>query len=99
MVLESPAALPPVGGRRNISAMNKRLLFLLPVLCAVALLAADESKIPPMPEAVTDNAVASLKNGLEMYSLMGIGTKKTWDSITNKMFILQLRSGKWVEGR
>jgi N-acetylneuraminic acid mutarotase len=79
--------------------MSKRLLILLPVLCAVALLAVDESKVPPMPEAVTDNAVASLKNGLEIYSLMGIGTKKTWDSITNKMFILQLRSGKWVDGR
>jgi N-acetylneuraminic acid mutarotase len=80
--------------------MNKQLwLVLLPVLCAVVLLAADQPKIPPMPDAVTDNTVASLKNGIEVYSVMGIGTKRTWDTITNRMFILRLSSGKWTEGR
>jgi len=67
------------------------------VFCAAVLLASDESRIPPMPDAVSANAVASLRNGLEMYSLMGIGTKKTWDAITNKMFMLKLSSGKWTE--
>lgn len=52
-----------------------------------------------MPTAVTGNAVASLKNGLEIYSLMGIGTKKTWDDITNNAFTLSLKSGKWMEMR
>lgn len=78
--------------------MKKRLLSLLPVLCAVVLLAADQPKIPPMPEAVTNNAVASLKGGLEIYSMMGIGTKKTWESVTSKMFSMRLTAGKWVEG-
>ena len=54
--------------------MNKRLVWLLPLLCAVLLLAADEPKIPAMPEALTENAVASLRNGIEIFSLMGIGT-------------------------
>jgi N-acetylneuraminic acid mutarotase len=71
----------------------------LPALCVVVLLAADQSKIPAMPGAVSENAVASLKNGLEIYSMMGVGTKKTWDDISNKMFILRLTSGKWEEGR
>ena len=70
-----------------------------PALCAVVLLAADQPKIPPMPGAVSSNAVASLKNGLELYSLMGIGPKKTWDDITNKLYILRLTSGKWTDGR
>lgn len=77
--------------------MKKSLLLLIPLLCAVVLLAADQPKIPPMPDAVTDNAVASLRNGLEIYSLMGIGTKKTWDTVTNKFFMLKLSSGKWTE--
>jgi N-acetylneuraminic acid mutarotase len=77
--------------------MTKRVAHLLPAFCALALLAADQPKVPPMPDAVTDNAVASLKSGLEVYSLMGVGTKKTWDSIMNKMFMLKLSSGKWVE--
>jgi N-acetylneuraminic acid mutarotase len=79
--------------------MRKLPVFLLPTLCAVILLAADQSKIPAMPGAVADNAVASLKNGLEIYSMMGIGTKKTWDDITNKVYVLRLQTGKWAEGR
>ena len=79
--------------------MKKLAVFLLPVLCAVFLLAADQGKIPPMPVAVSSNAVASLQNGLEIYSLMGIGTKKTWDDISAKMYVLRFKSGKWVESR
>ena len=69
------------------------------MLCAVFLLAADQPKIPPMPTALSNNAVASLKNGIEVYSLMGVGPKKTWDDITNKMYVLRFKSGKWTEGR
>ena len=68
-------------------------------MCAVFLLAADQPKIPPMPAAVSSNAVASLKNGLEVYSLMGVGPKKTWDDVTNQVYILRLSSGKWTDGR
>jgi N-acetylneuraminic acid mutarotase len=77
----------------------KKPILLLPVLCTVLLLAADQSKIPPMPTAVTSNAVAALKGGLEVYSIMGVGTKKTWDDVTNKMFVLRFKSGKWTEAR
>ena len=52
-----------------------------------------------MPGAVANNAVAALKNGIEIYSVMGVGPKKTWDDITNKMYILRLSSKKWTEGR
>lgn len=83
----------------NIAAMNKRLVLFLPVAFSVLLLAADQPKIPPMPSAVTSNAVASLKGGLVVYSFMGLGTKKTWDDVSNKMYELGLRSGKWIEGR
>jgi len=79
--------------------MNKRTVYVLPVLFAVFLLGAEQPKVPPIPAAVTSNAVASLKNGIEVYSLMGIGTKKTWDDVSNKMYILPLKSGKWTEGR
>jgi len=77
----------------------KRLALFLPVLCAVLLLAADQPKIPPMPIAVSDNAVAALKGGLEVYSLMGIGTKKTWKDITNKVYVFHIAGAKWVEER
>jgi N-acetylneuraminic acid mutarotase len=79
--------------------MKKSALVLLPVLCAACLLAVDQSKVPPMPDAVSNNAVAALKNGIDLYSFMGIGAKKTWDDVSNKMYTLRLTSGKWVEGR
>jgi len=79
--------------------MRQRVIFLLPVLLTIFLLGAEQPKIPAMPIAVTSNSVASLKNGLEIYSMMGIGTKRTWDDVSNKMFTLSMKSGKWVEGR
>ena len=79
--------------------MTRRLVLFLPVAFSLLLLAADEPKIPAMPNAVTSNAVASLKGGIEVYSLMGLGTKRTWDDVSNRMYELALRSGKWVEGR
>src|SRR5579859_6069847 len=79
--------------------MKKIPVLFLPIVLAIFLLAAEQPKIPPMPEDVSNNAVASLKNGLEVYSIMGIGNKKNWDSITNKVFFLRLASGKWAEGR
>jgi len=78
--------------------MKKLSLFFL-VLCAIFLLAADQPKIPPMPIAVSNNAVAALRGGLDVYSLMGIGPKKTWDDITNKVYVLHIAGAKWVEER
>ncbi len=69
---------------------------LLPTLCVVSVWPADlESKIPLMPAAVTSNAVTTLRNGLEVVSLMGIGPKQTWDDVSNKVYILRLTSAKW----
>jgi N-acetylneuraminic acid mutarotase len=79
--------------------MKKLPVVVLLLLFAVSLFAADQPKIPPMPAAVANNAVAVVKNGIEIYSLMGVGPKKTWDDITNKVYILRLSSKKWIEGR
>lgn len=79
--------------------MRKVLGVFLPLLCVLFLLAAEQPKIPAMPGAVTSNAVAEIKGGLEVYSIMGLGPKKTWDDITNKVYILHLASAKWSEGK
>jgi N-acetylneuraminic acid mutarotase len=79
--------------------MKKRSWFLLLVLCAAFPVAADQPKVPSMPAAVSSNAVASLKGGLQLFSLMGIGPRKTWDDITNQVYVLNLASQKWVLGR
>ena len=84
---------------KRLPAFGLLLMILLPVPAAVFLLADEQPKVPPMPGAVASNAVASLKNGIEIYSVMGVGPRKTWDDITNKMYILRLSSKKWIEGR
>src|SRR6202034_1712712 len=77
----------------------KKLALLFPAVCAILLLAADSSQVFPMPFAVTGNSVSVLKNGTELYSVMGVGIKKTWDDVSNRIYVLHFKSGKWVEGR
>jgi N-acetylneuraminic acid mutarotase len=83
--------------------MKKLTVFLLIVLFMgvgfVQVGAEDEPKIPPMPAAVSNNAVATLQNGLEVFSLMGVGPKKTWDDVSNKVYMLRLASAKWSDIR
>lgn len=94
-------ALPQSTWKTSISAMKKPstiLIFcvtLLIVVCASVTLALNESKVPPMPVAVTGNAVATLQNGLEVFSLMGVGPKGTWNDVSNNVYMLRLASAKW----
>ncbi len=73
-------------------------VFLVLVFATATVLGA-EKKIPPLPAAVSDNAVASLKNGVEIFSMMGVGPRKTWDDVTNRLFVMDLAHAKWREGR
>jgi hypothetical protein len=81
--------------------MKKPFALLLLVLwAAIVLEASDEPKFPSMPAAVSGNAVASLKGGFELFSMMGVGPRKTWDDVTNQVYVMTFsRSGKWSEGR
>jgi N-acetylneuraminic acid mutarotase len=80
--------------------MKKLLAFLALVVCAALLLGAEKEKneIPPMPFAVSSNASASIRGGLEIYSMMGVGPRKTWDDITNQVYVLNLAHPKWTVG-
>ncbi len=69
--------------------MKKITLLLALVFSAATLPGADEiKKIPNMPASVSGNAVASIRDGLEIVSMMGVGPRKTWDDITNQVYIL-----------
>ncbi|HEV3306239.1 MAG TPA: kelch repeat-containing protein [Candidatus Sulfotelmatobacter sp.] len=84
----------------NISAMKKIPAFFLLVLWTVSVMGQDEPRFPPMPAAVSSNAVASLKGGFQIFSLMGVGPKKNWDDVTNQVYMMTMsRSGRWTTGR
>jgi N-acetylneuraminic acid mutarotase len=76
-----------------------RFLIALLLLAAASRGADEPKKIPPMPVAVSSNAVAEVRNGLEIYSLMGMGPRKTWDDVTNRIFVMDLAHPKWREGK
>jgi N-acetylneuraminic acid mutarotase len=80
----------------KLKSMKKRLL-LFPLLALNGfLLAATEPSVEPLPEAISNNAVAILrvKGQLELFSLMGMGPKKTWDAVSNEAYELDADSGK-----
>lgn len=75
--------------------------FVLPILLGGLLFAADPIKFEPLPAPISNNAVASVKSrgALMLYSLMGIGPKKTWNATTNSAYALDPETGKWAEAR
>jgi hypothetical protein len=76
--------------------MRNYLKFLLALIVLVPSVFAAESPVEPLPEPVSDNAVAILKihGQFALFSLMGIGPKKTWDAVTNVAYELDAWSGK-----
>jgi N-acetylneuraminic acid mutarotase len=77
-----------------LDSMKRHLLLLLAL--RGFLFAATDPGVEPLPEAVSNNAVAILKvkGQAEIFSLMGIGPKKTWDAVTNMAYQLDTDSGK-----
>src|SRR4029077_7533313 len=82
--------------------MKKCFGFIL-IFLGGFLFAADQPKFEPLPVPLSNNAVASVKSrgSLLLYSMMGVGPKKTWDATSNSAYMLDsdAETGKWVEGR
>lgn len=78
----------------------KRLLSCL-LLVGLLTAAKDEVTFERMPEALSNNAVAMHRSGgtLFLVSFMGLGAKKTWDSVTNETYSLDTKTGEWSKLR
>jgi N-acetylneuraminic acid mutarotase len=79
--------------------MKKLLAFFwLFFFCGLLSVAVD-SGVDPLPDPVSNNAVAMVRarGQLLLFSFMGIGPKKTSDDITSAAFALDGREGKWSE--
>ncbi len=77
--------------------MKKAPVFITFLLSAAVLPGVEQKNVPSMPAAVSSNAVAAIRGGLEIYSMMGVGPRKTWDDITNQVYILNLAHPKWTK--
>jgi hypothetical protein len=80
--------------------MKKFLLIIFLLLLASQFITA-ERKWTSLPMPLSNNAVAAAKvnKKLVVFSFMGIGAEKTWNSISNKAFGLDTDNGKWSEIR
>jgi hypothetical protein len=76
--------------------MKRHFFWFLLLTLHGFLFAASEPGVGPLPEAISNNAVAILKvkGQLELFSMMGMGPKKTWDAVSNEAFELDADSGK-----
>ncbi len=78
--------------------MKQSLLSLTLLLSAALTCIAADPAVAPLPAPVSNNAIAVLRSGkgTTIYSMMGIGAKKTWDSVTNVANALDLEAGAWT---
>ena len=76
---------------------STRPMHLLPLLLASRLSLSGWSPALPLPEPVSNNAVASVVqgDGALTFSLMGIGEKKTWDAIVRDARVYDSRTRTW----
>jgi N-acetylneuraminic acid mutarotase len=77
--------------------MKRALLEVFFLFLAVNFsMAADEFQ--PMPAPLSNNAVAGIKVSGQyiLYSFMGLGPAKTWNSVTAAAYALNLRYNKWT---
>src|SRR5437762_8327628 len=72
------------------------LIFSFLFIAAKLLVAADE--LQPLPVPLSNNDVAGIKVSGQyiLYSFMGIGPQKNWNSLTNGAYALNLRYNKWT---
>jgi len=78
-----------------MESMKKLCVCFLFLFLSGILLA--DSSVEPLPDPVSNNAVAMLKvhGQLLLFSFMGIGAKKTSDAITNTAFSLNAKDATW----
>lgn len=71
----------------------KFVLFLILTCCLPAV---TQSSPETLPEAVSNNAVAmmKLKGQIQLFSIMGLGAKKDWNSASNQAYLIDVDSGK-----
>jgi N-acetylneuraminic acid mutarotase len=75
----------------------KRLFLLLAALLSVIYAIAAED-LRPLPTPVSNNAVAGIRinNQLLVYSFMGMGAQRSWNSVSNAAYALNVKYDSWT---
>src|SRR6266568_4670019 len=72
------------------------LLFAAQLLSVTCAMAAEEFR--PLPTPVSNNAVAGIRinNQLLVYSFMGLGAQRSWNSVSNACYALNVKYDTWT---
>jgi N-acetylneuraminic acid mutarotase len=84
--------------RRDTFRLSTKLAWVILLLAPGSVAqTAETAKIAALPAPVSDNAVVSVKSrgGMLLFSFMGMGSKKTWDAVTNTAFYIDPAWEKW----
>ena len=78
--------------------MRKILLLIASLALSITFAFAAEEQLEPLPVATSNNAVVGLKvNGQYLvYSMTGMGAKKSWSAVTNAAYALNVKYDKWT---
>lgn len=78
--------------------MNKSASLVCVLALSGFLLGAAVPTLDPLPAPVSNNAIATMKVSRDLYifSLMGIGEKRSWDAVSNAGYIFDNDTGSWT---
>jgi len=78
--------------------MRRILLLFVTLALIVAPATAAEEQLQPLPVPISNNAVVGIKVNSQflVYSMMGIGAKKTWNAVTNAAYALNVKYNTWT---
>jgi N-acetylneuraminic acid mutarotase len=78
--------------------MNKLSCTAFVLLLSGFLLAAALPDLDPVPKPVTNNAITTvrLRGNLYIYSLVGIGESRTWNSVASDGYVFDNETGGWT---
>src|SRR5258708_28631100 len=76
----------------------RKIVILIAALAATVGSATAQEDLQPMPVPVTNNAVVGVRvqGQTLIYSFMGLGASKQWDTVKNSAYAFNLRYNKWT---
>jgi N-acetylneuraminic acid mutarotase len=81
-----------------LNQFMKKLFLLAPMFLLLLAAAPAVQELAPVPSAVSDNAVTAvnINRQILIYSFMGLGPDRTWNSVSNSAYAFNLKYNKWT---
>jgi N-acetylneuraminic acid mutarotase len=84
--------------RDTLNQFMKKSFLLAPAVLVLLAATPPVQELAPLPSPVSNNAVTAVRiNGqILVYSFMGLGPERAWNSVSNAAYALNLKYDKWT---